>query len=663
MSKKKFAVGAAALALAATVLSPLAFATNAGSKPGYEPVGQCGNQWTAETVMDLFLQNNDENFPNLMVDDNGNTVDYSNGGYIKEVRPEHGYGLNPSGPGMFEITHWTIGAKTTKTYDDPKAANKKLIGESAVATEKTTQFWRIPLATNYKIPAGTVITISLNNNQNPDLFSDYTFDSAMAKHPKFETMNDYMQIWGKPYSNYTWEPDLTSAKQIEGGKWEVTLNKDLEPGKGTVFGFTAKIAPNTNLGDWSLDNKGKVVVNEKFQALSSATFSYTSEPGQAPKALDGSDRCKPIPTPEPTPEVSDEPTPELPIKETPEAPAEPTPEATVEPTPEATVEPTPEASVEPTPEASVEPTPEATVEPTPEASVEPTPEATDEPTPEATVEPTPEASVEPTPEASVEPTPEETTEPTPEQPVVPTPEVTTEPTPELPVVPTPEVTAEPTPEQPVVPTPEVTTEPTPELPVVPTPVVPTPEVTTEPTPELPVVPTPVVPTPEVTAEPTPELPVVPTPEATAEPTPELPVVPTPEATAEPTPELPVVPTPEVTAEPTPELPVVPTPEATAEPTPVAPTPEATAEPTPVVTAEPTPVTPTPEVTPVIPAKPALGNTDPVKPAPQVNPANPVNPGSASLAETGADTPWLVGTSLTILLAGIALVATARRRKA
>jgi hypothetical protein len=145
------------------------------------------------------------------------------------------------------------------------------------------------------------------------------------------------------------------------------------------------------------------------------------------------------PAPTPTPTATVDPTPTAPVDPTPTATVDPTPTATVDPTPTATVDPTPTATADPTPTATADPTPTATVDPTPTATADPTPTPTatatvdPTPTPTATVDPTP--TVEPTAEPSDGPAEAPTDEPTAGAPAVPAPPVATSSSAALPQLP------------------------------------------------------------------------------------------------------------------------------------------------------------------------------------------------------------------------------------
>ncbi len=100
--------------------APRAAATNQSTVSGNN-TSACALDWSAETWMDL------DGVPGYDQDRSGGAVDYSNGGYIKEVSPTF------NDPGLMEIQHWISG---------------------------NTMFWRIPLASDARITNGT-LTVTL----------------------------------------------------------------------------------------------------------------------------------------------------------------------------------------------------------------------------------------------------------------------------------------------------------------------------------------------------------------------------------------------------------------------------------------------------------------------------------------------------------------------
>lgn len=102
MKKTTVCSATAALALIG-LLTPAAQATNIGSKDGENPnVSACTIDWTAQSVMDTDLTNDDPNYPNLMTALDGSPIEsYFNGGYITEVSPNLG-----SVSGWAEVQHF-----------------------------------------------------------------------------------------------------------------------------------------------------------------------------------------------------------------------------------------------------------------------------------------------------------------------------------------------------------------------------------------------------------------------------------------------------------------------------------------------------------------------------------------------------------------------------
>lgn len=179
-----------------TWLAANATALNKGSVSGVHTTS-CTVAWQAQTVMDTTLTNDDPTYPNLMVRPDGTPVDYTNGGYISEVRPEYG------DPGLFEITHWYQG-----TSDGQTLAN-----------------WRIPIATDHDI-ANATVTVRLPSG------SGFQFTSGAN-----------IVRWGTPYSTYTWtNPAITPTTDASGLVWTIPLD-DLAAGTGVVIQFTGPVDP------------------------------------------------------------------------------------------------------------------------------------------------------------------------------------------------------------------------------------------------------------------------------------------------------------------------------------------------------------------------------------------------------------------------------------
>jgi hypothetical protein len=185
------------------------YATNKASVSGVATKG-CVVDWTAQTVMDIDLTNDDPIYPNLMALRDGTPVtSYSNGGYIQEVRPEY------SDPGIFEINHWYA-----SVGDDPTSS-----AAGAMV------FWRIPVATDYAILNPTVtVTLPAGLNVNP-----YSFAPVPAN----------IAAWNSPYSNYVWASGSTGQDNLD-GTWTITLN-NLATMAGTVFTLSATVPAGTDL--------------------------------------------------------------------------------------------------------------------------------------------------------------------------------------------------------------------------------------------------------------------------------------------------------------------------------------------------------------------------------------------------------------------------------
>lgn len=185
-------------------------ATNLGTVSGVAS-HSCSLVWNAKTVMDVDLKNDDPNYPNLMVDLDGKPMDYSNGGYITEVRPEYG-----GGPGIMEINHF---------YIWPTNPTSSVAG--------TTVVWRIPVTTDFAVAnAQMVVTLPAYGSMT------YSFDPVST--------NARMPLWGTPYSNYTWAQ--TSAVAVDNGDGTWTLNLgNLATKTGTVFQFQGVVPTGTDL--------------------------------------------------------------------------------------------------------------------------------------------------------------------------------------------------------------------------------------------------------------------------------------------------------------------------------------------------------------------------------------------------------------------------------
>lgn len=100
MSRRATAGLMAIAVISAQIIMPVqeALATSKGTVSGNRTSG-CGVNWYGKSIMDV---DGAPDVPaNLMVDMNGNPVDYSNGGYAYEVSP-----AIDGAPGRFEIQHW-----------------------------------------------------------------------------------------------------------------------------------------------------------------------------------------------------------------------------------------------------------------------------------------------------------------------------------------------------------------------------------------------------------------------------------------------------------------------------------------------------------------------------------------------------------------------------
>lgn len=202
----------ASLALALVGLPATAGATNTGTTSGNDTT-QCDITWTAQSVMDRDLTDDDPVYPGLMTDMSGNPVtSYVNGGYIQEIRPEY------NDPGIFEANHWYGGT----VADDDRA------------TTSTVANWRFPLATDDVIKPGATITVEL-----PAGLTDVTFDAVST--------SNQMSSWPTTYRAYTWAGDRTTAAQTDDTHWTVTLPDGLAAKTGTVFQLSGSVTPGTDL--------------------------------------------------------------------------------------------------------------------------------------------------------------------------------------------------------------------------------------------------------------------------------------------------------------------------------------------------------------------------------------------------------------------------------
>ena len=178
----------AALGIAGALVltgAPLASAINAGTRLGDRTV-DCTVDWRAASVMDIDLTDDDATYPGLMTRPDGTPVDYSNGGYIEEVRPENG------GAGILQVTHW--------------------YGSATGATVPVN--WRVPVATDAAI-AGARLTITVPSGR------DWRISSGAD-----------IARWGGAYAAYTWtNPSVTSSHDASTFTFDLG---DLAAGTGVV---------------------------------------------------------------------------------------------------------------------------------------------------------------------------------------------------------------------------------------------------------------------------------------------------------------------------------------------------------------------------------------------------------------------------------------------
>ncbi|MDO5053612.1 MAG: hypothetical protein Q4E05_12065, partial [Pseudoclavibacter sp.] len=225
------------LAVAATAAATLALigvgasgaaAINQGSAHGNRTVG-CSVMWDASSVLKTNLQNDDPDYPNLMVRPDGSPVDsYSNGGYIQDVRPEYG------DHGLLEINHWYDGVHSPV---DP-----------AVAQEPTGVNWRVPIASDQTL-------------------HDVTFQIQLPAGTDFELGHgEDIAAWGGSYANYRWlDPEILIAPSPDGLSWEIVVS-EIPAGTGLVLDFRGTVPAGTVLSD---------------PAVAEAKLTGTLEPGAA----------------------------------------------------------------------------------------------------------------------------------------------------------------------------------------------------------------------------------------------------------------------------------------------------------------------------------------------------------------------------------------------
>ncbi len=259
---------ALAAALGAT-LAQVADATNPGTKDGVRnDATACTLDWHASAVLDANLTNDDAEYPGLMQDFDGNTVHYSNGGYIEEVTP-----LLGDAPGLFEMNHFYI----------PQVQPDGV------------QVWRIPTATDKTITNATV-TFTPPAEVDP---AQVTFDAV--------SVNDRIVSWGGNYAKYEWLSDKATHRVNEDGTVTVDLGT-LEAGTATVYQFT-----------YPMPGGGKPESEDaRYVAQAVLTGDLDAEAGDCVVPQD--------PSEDPTPgdDPSEDPTPGEPTPGTP-APGDPTP--------------------------------------------------------------------------------------------------------------------------------------------------------------------------------------------------------------------------------------------------------------------------------------------------------------------------------------------------
>lgn len=247
------AVGLSAIAL----LIPFASATNLGTKSGVEtPANSCDVRWTAATVMDSDLQNDDPKYPGLMVDLDGKPMSggvnaFTNGGYIKEVNPAYGH------PGYLELTHFYLAASQ--------------------------QVWR-PVIASDKPMSDVIATFTLPEQVRNDL-GNYTISLDVA------SVNSKIGNWGGNYGKYTWSP-ISARQLVDNGDGTITANiGNLDAMHGTVFQF---MITNT---------QGNFVTTDQFITTATLTGKYEESECPAPEPTDTAtptETSDPTDTTEPT---------------------------------------------------------------------------------------------------------------------------------------------------------------------------------------------------------------------------------------------------------------------------------------------------------------------------------------------------------------------------
>lgn len=184
----------ALLLLVVPGLSP-ASATNSGTTSGDHSQHVCEVSWTTSAILSPSLTNDDPEYPGLMVDFQGNPVQYMNGGYISEVSP----GLGDDA--LFEMNHFYV-------------------------PQDHLQVWRIPTATFDHAVKDASVVFTLPEEVT-ELGLPVIFDAVST--------NGRMALWGAPYTDATWSSRATAINNGD-GTWTVDLG-DLPRNSGTVYQF------------------------------------------------------------------------------------------------------------------------------------------------------------------------------------------------------------------------------------------------------------------------------------------------------------------------------------------------------------------------------------------------------------------------------------------
>ncbi|OKL51119.1 hypothetical protein [Buchananella hordeovulneris] len=225
MSKKKaWAKGTVAGVGALTLLASTVFtaaALNRGTQPGEGTQG-CDVSWTAQSVLDIDLAENDPNYGNLVHDEKGNPAgtNYQWTGFIKEVSPKLGHA------GYMEIGHhYQDGADPTPVR---------------VATGTTKQHWRVNLGTNKALKNAKVIFTLPPEVRGKEVFVD------------LQGGVDNVNTWGnEPYTQYrAGRTPLTQGAVVDNGNGTWTINiGDLPAMNSRVVDFYVRVGTSLNLTD------------------------------------------------------------------------------------------------------------------------------------------------------------------------------------------------------------------------------------------------------------------------------------------------------------------------------------------------------------------------------------------------------------------------------